>query len=99
MSVIEPDVELTGELRHYISSEFLLDDQSDHLEATDLLFEGGIIDSAGALSLVAHLETEYKIAVTDDELFPENFATIEHIVRFIQRKKRQRADYDQEPSK
>jgi acyl carrier protein len=98
MNVNEPDVQLTGELRHYISSEFLLDDQCDHLEATDLLFEGGIIDSAGALSLVAHLETEYKITVTDDELFPENFATIEHIVHFIQRKKRQGADHGQGPS-
>lgn len=95
MNVIEPGIDLTSELRRYISSEFLLDKQSDHLEVTDLLFEGGIIDSAGAISLVAHLEAQYQIEIKDEELFPENFATIEHIVRFIQRKKQQTAGHDE----
>ena len=91
MTVIETDMQLTSELCRYISSEFLLDEENSYLEVTDLLFEGGIIDSADAISLIAHLEAQYGIEISDEELFPENFATIEHIVRFIQHKRQQTA--------
>ena len=88
MSASQPGANYIDELRQFISSEFLLDKQTDELAVTDLLFEGGIIDSAGAISLILHLEQTYDIEISDEELFPENFATIEHIVKFIERKRR-----------
>ena len=84
--MIESVGRITEDIHRYIASEYLLDDQSDDLKVTDLLFEGGIIDSAGAITMIMHLEECYDIEIKDEELFPDNFATIEHIVRFIERK-------------
>jgi acyl carrier protein len=90
--MIKPVGKITEDIRRYIASEFLLDDRSDDLKVTDLLFEGGIIDSAGAITLIMHLEQCYDVEIKDEELFPDNFATIEHIVRFIERKKTGQVD-------
>ncbi|UCG61754.1 MAG: acyl carrier protein [Candidatus Zixiibacteriota bacterium] len=87
MSKIESSNGIVEEIRRFIAAEFLLDDHTNGLKDTDLLFEGGIIDSAGAITLVLHLETCYGIRITDDELFPENFATIELIGRFVEQKR------------
>lgn len=88
MSKIEHSDGILAEIRRFIATEFLLDDHTNGLKDTDLLFEGGIVDSAGAITLVLHLETCYGIRITDDELFPENFATIELIGRFVEQKRR-----------
>ena len=47
------------------------------LSDTDMLLESGIVDSTGVLELIGFLESEFKLAVNDDELIPENFQTIE----------------------
>jgi acyl carrier protein len=74
-------------IRGFIEEEFLLSSGPTLLADDDLLFEGGIIDSVGAVTLVCYLEETFGIRINDDELFPENFATVGHITRFIQRKK------------
>lgn len=56
------------------------------LRDDDPLLESGIIDSLGVLDLVAFIEDEFKIAVADDDLTPENFQTIERIMAFVGRK-------------
>jgi acyl carrier protein len=50
------------------------------------LLEEGIVDSLGILDLVSFLETEFAIVVSDEELLPENFQTIERLAAFVQRK-------------
>lgn len=87
MNRIDSTTAIANEVRRYIAAEFLLDDRENGVQDTDLLFEGGIIDSAGAISLIMFLEQSYDIEISDEELFPHNFATIEHIVKFIKRKK------------
>ena len=49
-----------------------------------LLLESGILDSLGILEIVNYLENEFDIIISDDDLIPENFQTISHIVKFIQ---------------
>ena len=71
------------DLRQYILSNHLPGEAEAALSNDDLLFEGGIIDSGGALALLAFLETRFQFKVSDQELFLENFATVDHIVRFI----------------
>jgi len=50
------------------------------------LLEAGILDSLGVLSLVSFLESRYEIGVSDDELLPENFDSIEAITAFVRRR-------------
>lgn len=50
------------------------------------LLTSGIVDSLGMLDLVAFLEESFSISLSDDELSPENFASVRHLASFVQRK-------------
>ncbi|MGB2643173.1 MAG: acyl carrier protein [Candidatus Acidiferrum sp.] len=52
----------------------------------DELLESGIVDSLGILDLVAFLESEFALHIQDDDLMPENFRSIESIVKFTEQK-------------
>lgn len=51
----------------------------------DNLLESGVIDSLGVLDLVNFLEQEFSVAVSDEDLTPENFQSIERIAQFVER--------------
>lgn len=57
-----------------------------NLKPTDKLLESGILDSLGVLDLVAFLEEEFQVVVSDEELLPENFQTIENLIAFVRSK-------------
>jgi D-alanine--poly(phosphoribitol) ligase subunit 2 len=78
-------VSLVSELRKFISEITFSD--IDKIKEDTLLFEEGIFDSLGFLSLISFLNEEYGIDVTNDELNEENFNSINAIVEFIEKKK------------
>jgi len=47
-----------------------------------------VIDSGGALMLICFLEETYGLKVLDEELFPENFASVNQIAAYISKKKK-----------
>ena len=49
----------------------------------DDLLETGILDSVGVLDLVARLESDFDIAVADEDLTPENFRTVAALAAFV----------------
>lgn len=53
------------------------------------LLESRVIDSLGVLDIVAFLEQSFGISVTDDELVPENFGSINRMAAFVTQKKNQ----------
>lgn len=53
---------------------------------TEPLVESGIIDSVGIMKLVEFIETELQVKIGDEDLIPENFETLDDIVRLIQEK-------------
>ena len=71
--------------------EFLYEDslknEFENLNYDDSLLELGIIDSVKMLDLIAFIEKKYGIKVEDDDLYPENFDSINAIVKYIQSKK------------
>ena len=73
-------------VREFILENFLPGDPEDTLRNDDLLLEGGIVDSASVLHLVLFLEDRFDIRIPDEELFAENFATVDHISRFVRSK-------------
>jgi len=77
------------EIREYIRTTFLPGKVDARFTDDDLLFESGLVDSMGAMSLIAFLAKRYKIRVRDDELFPENFASVNRISSFVERKLQQ----------
>ena len=74
---------IKADVKSYILKNFLPGEDMDSLLDDDLLFEGGIIDSAGAMTLISYLEHNFGIELLDEELFPENFATVAHIVEYL----------------
>ena len=58
------------------------------LDSDTLLLENGVVDSIGVLELVGFLESEFGIAVTDEDLTADNFRTVAQIGAFVQVKQR-----------
>jgi acyl carrier protein len=52
---------------------------------SESLLEAGIVDSLGVLSLVAFIEEQYSVQVSEDEMVPENFDSIEAMAAFVMR--------------
>jgi D-alanine--poly(phosphoribitol) ligase subunit 2 len=78
------------QLRNFISEITFSD--IDKIKNDTLLFEEGIFDSLGFLSLVSVLNEEYGIDVTNDELSEDNFKSINAIVEYIAKKKNSKLD-------
>ena len=66
--------------------EFIANDLGREVQRVtdaDSLLEAGIIDSLGVLALVGFIEKRYGITVTEDEMMPENFDSIDAIAAFV----------------
>ena len=74
---------IRNEVREFIICTFMPGSSPSELSDEDLLIEGGIIDSGGALEFVLFLEERYRISIPDEELLVENFATVNRVVDFI----------------
>jgi acyl carrier protein len=76
----------TGErIRAFVMQKFPAARKRNIDNKTPLL-EAGIVDSMGVLDVVAFLEQAFKIAISDEELTPENFADIDNMASFVQGK-------------
>lgn len=73
------------ELRQFIASE-LGRDVTGVADGESLL-EAGVIDSMGVLELVSFIEKQYRIAVSEDEMMPENFDSVDAMAAFIDRRR------------
>ncbi|MBI1722728.1 MAG: acyl carrier protein [Gemmatimonadetes bacterium] len=58
---------------------------------SDPLLDEGLIDSVGIFELVAFIERDFGVNVQDEEIVPENFETVAHIARFVERKQQARS--------
>ena len=76
----------TDQLRNFIAEVTFTD--IDAIKEDTLIFEEGIFDSLGFLSLVSYVNEEFKIEIENDELNEDNFESIKAIVAFIDKKKR-----------
>jgi acyl carrier protein len=72
-------------IREFIVEKFPLA-RKNQLKDSDGLLESGVLDSLGILDLVAFIEQEFSIGVSDDELVPENFQSVDHIAAFVENK-------------
>ena len=75
----------SSKIRQFIVENFLFGDGQVLKEDTSFMQEG-IIDSTGILELVFFLEETFGISVEDDELVPENFDSLERIVKYLEAK-------------
>ena len=77
---------LSEQIKEFIVKRFPLAGKHETIKNDDLLMESGILDSLGVVELVTYLEQQFKIVVSDEDLVPENFQTIQHLANFLRRK-------------
>jgi acyl carrier protein len=78
-------VDLHRAIRDFIQDELQrpLAGVTDH----DSLLETGVLDSVAVLQVVGFVEQRFGIAVTEDEMLPDNFESIDAIAAFVERRK------------
>jgi len=76
----------TDQIRAFVLDKFP-QAKKKNLRDSDKLLESGIVDSLGILDLVAFLESDFQVHISDEELLPENFQTVEAIAQFVERKR------------
>lgn len=73
-------------IEKFILTEIAVEPNKKKLDPNEDLLEQGIIDSLGIMKLILFMEETYGIAVADEEIVPENFQTVNMMVRFVEQK-------------
>lgn len=69
--------------RAFLQDAFLYMRPGLALGDSDRLLDNGIIDSMGIIELVGFLQSEFGIAVRDDDINEENLGTVSDIARYV----------------
>lgn len=84
---------LQQDIRGFIVENFLFGEDGG-LEDDSSFIEQGIVDSTGIMQLVSYLQEQYRIAIEDEELVPDNLDSIRKVAAFVEGKKRLAAGTD-----
>lgn len=85
-------MDVGGTLRKFILSECMFEEDESALKDDDELLAKGIIDSMRLLQLVQFVEEQFNISVSDEDLVPENFNTVNTVRSFVEEKQRTAAN-------
>lgn len=77
-----PENDLGSAITGFLLERFPLARKQNLREDTPLL-ESGLLDSLGILDVVAFVEGRFGIRLSDDDLVPENFQSIEKLAAFL----------------
>ncbi len=79
-------MEIRARIREFLRTDL----KKDLTGVTDSesLLEAGILDSMSVVQLIGLLERDYGLVVSDDDMMPENFDSIEAVEAFIIRSRR-----------
>lgn len=74
---------LETQIRSYILENFLYTSDVSKLRNDDSFLEEGILDSTGILELLMFVEETFGVQVDDEEVIPENFDSVDRLMRYI----------------
>lgn len=81
-------MEIDNAIREFLVENFLYGNKDGLPGDEDSFMEKGFIDSTGILEIVSFIEEKFLITVEDDDLVPENFDSITHLVNYINSKRK-----------
>lgn len=79
-------VDVRDRLMLFIKTYILYDESIDELDFDESLIDNGYIDSIGIITLVSFIEENFKCRVYDHEILPENFDSINKIIKYLNNK-------------
>ncbi len=71
------------QIREFLTNNFIFD-ATVQLDRSDSFMENGIIDSTGILEVIMWVEANFGVHVEDVEVLPENFDSIENLMRYAE---------------
>jgi len=77
--------DIEREIRSFLITTFLFG-RDEQLRDSDSLL-GNVIDSTGALELVAFLQERFGINVDDEDVIPDNFDSVKSVVSYVVKKR------------
>jgi acyl carrier protein len=76
--------EIERQIREFLVKNFLFGRSDALRDDTSLL--GNVIDSTGALELMAFLQERFSITMDDEDMVPENLDSVARVVDYVERK-------------
>jgi acyl carrier protein len=76
--------DIEREIRSFLVDNFLFG-RSEALRDDDSLL-GGVIDSTGTIDLVVFLQDHFALTVDQEDIVPENFDSVKHLVAYVAKK-------------
>lgn len=73
-------------IERYIVEEIMFGNGQTKLEPEQSLISSGILDSVALLRLIAFIEEQFGVKITDGEVIPDNFETLNNIKTFLEQK-------------
>ncbi len=80
-------MEQNNRIRAFIEANMAAIDEEITLNDSDNIFENGFVDSMFAMQLVAFIENEFAIQLSNEDLDLRNFNSVENVVKFLDNKK------------
>lgn len=74
---------IEAKLLEYLRENCLPKNSAVDLGYDKNLFNAGIVDSAGLISFLCYIEKEFALTIPDEDLLPENFASINSMSAYI----------------
>ena len=74
------------QIKKFILTELVVEQELENLENNDPLIEMGIIDSLGIMKLIEFMQKIYSIEIAEIDIVPNNFENIDAIALFVERK-------------
>jgi len=72
-------------LRQWIRVHFDIGDDPDYTDSADI-FDLGFVDSFGAVEIIDHIETTYKIEITQRDIIVNGMKTLDEITAVVDAK-------------
>ena len=82
-------MDIEQSLKKYIAHELMFEEDETRLSSDVHLLEQGIIDSMHLLQLIQFIEEQFSVTVSDEDLVPDNFRTVNRLKEFVIRKQGQ----------
>ena len=93
----EEPLSVRGQVREFVMERAHIMGLPDVKDSQEL-FQSGILESLVLFRLVAYLESNFPLRISDEEIAPDNFRDIERITQFVNNKlavKRRREQRDE----
>ena len=81
--MLDMDRDVRSAVRAFIATRLAPSAGRSDIADDEDLIDTGVVNSLGIFQLVAFLEERFQISVGDEEITPENFATIDGIERLV----------------